>query len=306
MTEAPVPPRERAPGRNIPEVASAIVLRCLEKEPSARYASATELAQALIDALASLDGIGAADISALDIEHLPLLGDLGGLARVRSVYTVTLDNNDALSDLNGLPPPEVSIYLNDNSSLSSLAGLESVTSLDTLAIGGNNLMSLEGLAQLATVTRSLSVSGEDGIADLSGLSGLTTVGELYVGQNDALVALTGLEGITGTDRIRIHSNPTLVSLAGLSRLTLVTGDFEIHDNATLTTMDGLDALTTVGGSLYVTDNDLLASLTGLAALETVGWNLEITGNPALAAADVDAFVDGLSIGGTVTASDNGP
>lgn len=52
ITEIPVPPAERQPG--IPLELSAVVMRLLEKQPQARYRSATELAAALRDVEATL------------------------------------------------------------------------------------------------------------------------------------------------------------------------------------------------------------------------------------------------------------
>ncbi len=47
IVKAPTPPRERAPEAEIPAGLEAVVLRCLAKDPNARYANATELADAL-------------------------------------------------------------------------------------------------------------------------------------------------------------------------------------------------------------------------------------------------------------------
>ena len=51
MNETPLPPSQRA-GRPIPRAIEAVVMRCLDKEPGNRYASAAELAFALEDAAA--------------------------------------------------------------------------------------------------------------------------------------------------------------------------------------------------------------------------------------------------------------
>jgi hypothetical protein len=44
----PEPPSRRAPGRNVSPALEAIILRCLEKQPGARFASAAELRAALL------------------------------------------------------------------------------------------------------------------------------------------------------------------------------------------------------------------------------------------------------------------
>jgi serine/threonine-protein kinase len=47
LTELPVPPSERVPGRALPADLEAIALRCLEKDPAARFQTADELHAAL-------------------------------------------------------------------------------------------------------------------------------------------------------------------------------------------------------------------------------------------------------------------
>ncbi|WP_428263474.1 serine/threonine-protein kinase [Haliangium sp.] len=68
ITEAPEPPRERAPGRRIPAALEAVVLRCMAKSPGDRYPSVEALAEALDQiilgsadtvAMSPLEGAGA-------------------------------------------------------------------------------------------------------------------------------------------------------------------------------------------------------------------------------------------------------
>jgi serine/threonine-protein kinase len=59
LQEAPVPPSRRRPDRGISSVLDAIVLRALEKDPRARYATAADLAEALANVLRPLCTVSA-------------------------------------------------------------------------------------------------------------------------------------------------------------------------------------------------------------------------------------------------------
>ena len=92
---------------------------------------------------------------------------------------------------------------------------------------------------------------------------------------------------------------------GMACLTEVTGDLNFSDIDTLTNLDGLTALTTVGGDLKIWGNDSLSSIAGLSALTTVFGDVEIEGNDMLCRSEVSAFVEGLSVSGSVSTGDNG-
>jgi serine/threonine-protein kinase len=53
LTSAPVPPRERAPQRDISPAMEAVVLHALAKSPSDRYSTAAEMAAAVLHARAT-------------------------------------------------------------------------------------------------------------------------------------------------------------------------------------------------------------------------------------------------------------
>ncbi len=50
ISETPVPPRSRRPGKNIPAALEAVVLRCLEKDPAHRYRDTADLEAAVCEA----------------------------------------------------------------------------------------------------------------------------------------------------------------------------------------------------------------------------------------------------------------
>ena len=64
------------------------------------------------------------------------------------------------------------------------------------------------------------LDGNDALEDLSGLSGVSTLGSLAISSSDALSDLSGLEGLTGLGDLILHSNFYLTDLSALSSICL--------------------------------------------------------------------------------------
>ncbi|MEO0602186.1 MAG: hypothetical protein AAF211_12165, partial [Myxococcota bacterium] len=149
------------------------------------------------------------------------------------------------------------------------------------------------------------------------------------GSNPNLTNLSPLQGLTRTTvgGISLVSMP-IVTLADLSSLTEVSGDVSISFCDEMVDPGGPPLLTTIGGALRISFNERLASVAGFAPLDTIGTDLSIRGNdvltdlaglegvdvgvdvsirenPVLGDANAQAFVDTLTVGGTVSISDNG-
>jgi len=99
----------------------------------------------------------------------------------------------------------------------------------------------------------------------------------------------------------------LLNLRGLDNI-IATTDFgiDVWENAALESLEGLDHVTKIGGDLNIFKNAALTSLKGLEGLESVGGNLFIQSNANLPAAAVDDLVKRITVGGSVTVSDNMP
>jgi len=99
------------------------------------------------------------------------------------------------------------------------------------------LTSLNGLESLTYVSRYLSIENNDALSDMTGLEGLTEVGNLYIWENDALTSLEGLAGITNIrGRLAIFDNPALPTcLAEELAYDIIgaenIGSISIHDNS---------------------------------------------------------------------------
>jgi hypothetical protein len=106
------------------------------------------------------------------------------------------------------------------------------------------------------------MEGISGLASLSDLSALTSVGGLSLSDSNSLTSLNGLSNITGAvNDITISSLRSLTDLTGLP--------------------SSLDSVGANFGVLRITGNDLLQSLNGMPAIASLG-DLNIEDNAVLA------------------------
>ncbi|QRR01391.1 malectin domain-containing carbohydrate-binding protein [Dyadobacter sandarakinus] len=176
-----------------------------------------------------------------------------------------------------------------------------------LTINTTNILNLDPLSNLNTITGSVRISHNPDLTSLAGLSGLQQVGgEIIIEDNSKLATLQGLENLTSVKGdVRVVSNQILNSISALSGLVTIPGSLSVGTNPALTSLKGLDNLTTVQGSISIAaldlvpdlkplskltsignsfllvKNNLLNDLTGLQNLESAGQRLEITGNSNL-------------------------
>ena len=134
----------------------------------------------------------------LSILDNPSLQDLDGLSCLESVGgRVDIIGNTALQSVAALGQAAgaTGLVLRDNTALTSLEGLEGITTLTDLEVSGHpNLTTSAGLEGLTEVDGDL-VWDENGAPDLSGLSALATVsGAVSIQGNPGLEDLTGLPG----------------------------------------------------------------------------------------------------------------
>ncbi|HVH97163.1 MAG TPA: hypothetical protein VM869_00570, partial [Enhygromyxa sp.] len=187
-------------------------------------------------------------------------------------------NYTGIVNLASLPafPTLVRLSLEYNPSLSSLAGLESLTTItDSLTITNNDaLANLLALAQLSEVGGDLILHENPGLADLGGLEQLGSVGgKLELGG----CGLFG--GEVDSPTAKPIGTPAITSLAGLTSLAHV-------------------------GGLLIAGNELLVSLDGAPSLITVGEHgVGIHDNPMLPPAITQAFVYELAVAGDIQVCD---
>ena len=199
-----------------------------------------------------------------------------------------------LEELAGCTRLNGSLYV-WNTELSSLAGLEALTSVSgAVEITGNEkLSSLDGLDGLEQIGACLQLSDNPALGNVDGLGSLQEVGFcVYIGRAFP-------SGVRGND--------SLASLAGLASLHSVGGFMVVRGNQTLATLDGLDGLDSVGGHLSIVANDELTSIGSLENLRHLGEQLEVSSNallPSCAAQQLAAELAETGFDGTVAIHGN--
>jgi len=127
-----------------------------------------------------------------------------------------------------------SLLISDTGSLSSLADLNSLTTIQNLSLLNTNLTDI-ALHNLQTVGGSLSIQFD------------TT-----------LTTLTGLDNLASVQSFNIFSNKQLLDLGSLPALTTIQNNIRLVDNPVLTTINGLETVTsTLGGDVFIHTNPAL-------------------------------------------------
>jgi hypothetical protein len=141
-----------------------------------------------------------------------------------------------------------------------------------LELINTSLTSLEGLERLTSVG-GLLISSNPALVSLRGLNHVSDIRVLDIRANQNLVSLDGLEGLTAigdpelSGGLRIVDNPALQTLHGLRNVTRIDGPVEasysklsISGNATLPTCEATSlrdriGIENIGGLIIIADND---------------------------------------------------
>jgi hypothetical protein len=194
-----------------------------------------------------------------------------------------------LTALSGLTIVEGDLEITDMDSLTSLNGLQNVSSVGgRLQVGYNP--ALEDLDALGAVEEvgGLDISANPQLTSLAGLGRLARVHGIddlpflgvTISNNAALIAI-GLPSLLEVDGpVAITNNPLLRSLAGLESLRVIRGRLGIALNEELVSLNGLDQLTSVGEATITYCREL-RDLHALASLTAVESSVEVRDNEKL-------------------------
>jgi hypothetical protein len=196
-----------------------------------------------------------------------------------------------ISQLSKIRSILVELVIRDTKELSSLNGLQHITSLNSLSITGNKgLSNLRGLDSLRSVHNDVIIDVNSGLASLDGLGALEVIG-------GSLKFFNGLLGGTmpyNTDLKTINlprlrkiggelnlANSYVVTSFSFPQLDSIGADLTIAEAAMLPEFTGFERLRFIGGRLYMWSNQLIRNLRGFNALAETGGEILIDGNRSL-------------------------
>jgi len=168
--------------------------------------------------------------------------------------------------------------------LSPLSGLQSVGCLQIL--GNIELNSLSGLEGITEVGELIAITDNPQITHIDELQNISSLLNIIVIDNNQLLEnIDGLGGISGMSnlggsapQIYIGSNPALISINGLQGIVLIDGGFiTISLNNALQNVNGLSQLPNTLGGLSIYGNPNLSDLSGLSHYTNFNGSLNLWG-----------------------------
>ena len=192
-----------------------------------------------------------------DIQNLTALSNIEQVDALKVFLTTKLGD---LSGLDALQTVTQCVLIQENENLTSLTGLEKLSLIGgepnegtgCLGLGlfvnwNPQLLNLDGLKALASITGDLMIWNNDSLQYVRGLSALRDVrlAMLDIRGNDELLHLDGLEGLIGADRLFITYNTRMIHVDGLKNLDYTAATrtegrkFEVLENWRLGRCEGL-------------------------------------------------------------------
>ena len=232
---------------------------------------------------ATIDG----DDSAGDVAKLAGVTCIDGPLYVRSSTLTDLSGLESLTSVSELwiggTPPQSFDPLG-NPALVSLKGLENLKGVSYLTIEGNPVLTdLTALRGLTFVTADVDIKENAALESLEGLDKIETMGELTIDDNPKLKDLKGLRSLQNCDGLNLDRNALIKDLSGLEAMQYfgALGAYFVG-NPALVDFTGASSLRSIGATFYVYGNNALTSFKGLEKVELLAWTVTIKSNPLLA------------------------
>lgn len=208
--------------------------------------------------------------------------------------TIGNGNSNAITSLlplNNLTVVQDELKIEGNHALTTLSGLQNITTIGSLWIGyqfSDQLTSLSGLEGLITVNGDITIGYNNGLTTLAGLNNLQTVGGLlWITQLPALTSISSLNNLTSVGNgVLISHNNLMTSLTAFQNLTNIDGSLVIGITG-LTTITEFNNLQSVYGSVTLQQNNSLVDISSLQYINPLTMeNLKIMDNPILTICDL--------------------
>lgn len=257
-------------------------------------------------------------ITSLDIDGDDIT-DLSGLSQIEAFDygSIRIQHNPVLESLDGLGPLTLTgvtaqITITGNPLLSSISSLEGSTIFEGYLRLTNNPMitSLEAFSS-QTGFLNIRIDGCDGITDLSGLEGVTSINTLELRENANLQNILALSNVSGRmTEIDIDFNASLSSLSGLEGIHSVFESIHVGRNSSLENLNGLSGLTNEispqnAVSLVINGHALLNDISGLTNLDYTTLSVVgIFNNSALSKCDVASICGYIDLGSPLQIENN--
>ena len=208
--------------------------------------------------------------------------NIKGDLRIKEKDAKNITNLNSLSQITSI---EGKLILSINTDLTSLAGLNNLTTIggDFGMWGNSSLKNLNGLDNLISINGNLTISKNNSLLNLDGLNNLTSIGGyLRVIENNYLKSLSGLDFLISIGKdLWVEKNDHLKNVNGLENLTTIMENLIITQNKTLVDLNGLKTLTYVGKSIKVIRNDSLISPNSLSNISSIGGKVIVSNNASL-------------------------
>ena len=218
------------------------------------------------------------DSNGNSITDLSPLSTLQTVGSTNSGTGLTISNNSSLTSLNGLDNVTDifgPLIIDNNSQLSSLSGLNSLQNVnyDTGVFGGNfeitnnnNLNDINGLTSLNYIASNTEIVNNANLNSISILSNVNYTNEVTIEGNPSLTSLNGLK-INNTTRLFIIDNDGITTFQGLNLSGTIQRELVVRDNDNIVNFQGFENVSFTAFfpmmELTVADNNQLNSLTGL-------------------------------------------
>ncbi len=217
----------------------------------------------------------------LEITNLENLTSIEAISNLRSDngVNVFIISNPILSTLDGLDFEVLGdLTLAKNHMLEDLTGLENLVELHVLSLTQNdNIVSLEGLSSLTTVNSSIRFLLNKKLENMNGLEGVESIGRsLELSNNRMINDISGLRNVETIESTILIGSTLLTNLNSLQNLRVVSGQVRIGGNSLLTDISALENL----DPYRIGTKDILNPNTPM---------LNIQNNPLLSQCSIESF-----------------